>query len=440
MKKTGICNLLIIFLLLCLKLSAAPALLYYEVEDRLEELVLRLKFDEPVSFEAGEEKAKRRWNVFFPGCTSKYVKGRQDLDHVLAISFHVIKQQKGLRLLLYTRGDIPVTAKSLQNDTVVELVMENIYPTRTRLDPLDNRYVICIDPGHGFPDPGAEGKKSTEADINLLVGKALIKEINSRPGLVAFLTRDEDYKIKLEDRPKISDRADADLFISLHLNAFDGDDVHGYEVYYLSDEGASQSLNTKTRKLVAIENEGKIPEVVLQKKKSDMLNRIILDMQKDVTVNTSAMFAQSVAEKMSEVEVLSNRGVHRAAFVVLKTIKTPSILIELGFVTSKRDEDFYLSALGQVAVSRKIADGIEKFITEVKLPKKTATVKSMHVVKKIRIPSEPLKVDWYKIKPGDTLIKIAKHYKISYKKILTANPSVVPERIQVGQKLKIPIQ
>jgi N-acetylmuramoyl-L-alanine amidase len=412
-------------------LFGAVELTHYEMEDSNDYLKLRFNFFSSVpNYKVIEQKSKRRHLIRIPKGRSRFVKGRQDLDHLLGISFHVKNRKKYLDLVIYPRGPVPIEVNTLNNKKTIEVTFKNFYPRREELDPEGDKYVVCIDPGHGYPDPGAEGKNSTEAQINLLVAKQLKKELSSRAGVVAFLTRETDYKIKLEDRPKISDRASADVFLSLHLNAF-MPKIRGFEIYFLSEAGATQSVQANVSTSDSVQDSK-------EQSSKNILNKIILDMQKNSTVNISSLLAQSVSKEMGKIKGLRNRGVNRAAFVVLKTIKTPSILIEQGFITNLQDEKYFLSKQGQEEASERITDGIIKFLNQQNLrPKLPNLVEPRCIV--TRVPKEIPALDFYKVKPGDTLIKIAQIYNISYKSIMSANPGLKPSRIPVGKKLKIPV-
>lgn len=424
-------------------LSAKAFFSQYEVQEHLDALKLTLKFTEAVNYRLTHEPQKRCYILSIPESGTSYIKGRQDLSHLLAISFHVQTVRNGLNIVLYPRGTTPVSASLSPDRRNIEVVFSTKYPRREDFDRDGKKIVVCIDPGHGFPDPGAQSAKSNESDVVLTMAKRLRQEIESRNGMAAFLTREGDYIIQLEDRPRISDRAGADVYISLHMNAFSAPTVHGFEIFYLSAEGGEQTINEKIKELEEAENS--FPDNISGNQTgvpngNGVLNRILFDLQRNATTNSSSLFAQALNAEMGKVGKLRNRGVQRAAFRVLKTVNTPSVLIEMGFITSPRDEDYYLSEDGRAEMSARIADGIERFLRENNVQPKSSQDILDDVARSYVYPKDADKIEVYVVQPGDTLGRIARRFNVSQKSIMTENPEISkPDLIVVGKALRIKI-
>ena len=415
-------------------------------------LTLLFHFDRAIQYTHEYQSGKRRYRLEVQGARSLTLKGRQDLDHLLAVSFFLRNKKGALEILLYQRGFPPIDFRTIGDGKTLRVHLKNPYPLRAQLDPGGEKYVVCIDPGHGGHDPGAQGLMA-EKDMNLLVAKTLKEVLNEFPGISAFLTRDKDYKIKLEDRPKISDRAQADVFISLHMNS-STPPTRGFEIYYLSEEGADENVDNH---LSELEPETRSPEEEIRfLVNQDLVQKIILDIKQGENVNSSSVLAHSIGTEMKLIPGSRFRGVHRDAFVVLKTVNTPSVLIELGFITNKRDVNTYLSYKGRRTVAEKIAQGIRNFILEQNLlPKgrKLASDVSEQVLDYINSasplkpteilrskPKWPREIAYHEVQPGDTFNKIARLYNIPTSRLISANPGTQPSAIPVGKRLKIPLQ
>jgi N-acetylmuramoyl-L-alanine amidase len=227
------------------------------------------------------------------------------------------------------------------------------------------------------------------------------------------------------------------------MNAFSAPTVHGFEIFYLSAEGGEQTINEKIKELE--EEENSFPENGDGAKKTipngnGVLNRILFDLQRNATTNSSSLFAQALSAEMSKVGKLRNRGVQRAAFRVLKTVNTPSVLIEMGFITSPRDEDYYLSEEGRSEMSVRIADGIERFLRENNVKPKGPQDILVDVPRSYVYPKEADRIEVYVVQPGDTLGRIARRFNVSQKSIMTENPEISrPDLIVAGKALRIKV-
>ncbi len=434
-----------IILIFCCGTLESAKLQSFSTSEDTQGLTLELIFDAPVKAGISYQANGNVHIIRVPGAISPVFKGRQELDHLLAISFHIKAVKGALEFWFYPRGFFGVSLLPQLDSQTIRIHAKNGYPTREQINPDGKFQVVCIDPGHGGHDPGAPGSKSVEKQIVLALSRQLRDEINQLPGLKAVLTRDADYKLKLEDRPKISDRVGASLFISLHMNS-SLPQVRGYEVFYLSEKGATQTLEARlgeahSQASESIDSSNSETSSMGAVSSSDsILQQIIFDMQQVETLNSSAVLANVLADHLKETGRRS-RGVRRAAFVVLKTIDTPSVLIEMGYITNKDDEAFFVSPEGTKKVSSALAKGIYSYLKEqANHPKKTlkepATVKKSSGNQAGAV--EPVYAV-YTVKSGDTLGTLAIRHGVRYSSILAANAGLHPDKLFVGQKIRIPV-
>ncbi|MCO4782579.1 MAG: N-acetylmuramoyl-L-alanine amidase [Candidatus Cloacimonetes bacterium] len=414
--------------------SAKARLLSWQtLEDDLY-LKVQLNFDKAIKYSSYKVQKNHAHVYTVPNAVNSRFSKRQDLSHLLAISFWVSKYKRGLQFKFFPRGVEKLSSKLINKNKTLEVTFPSPYLARKQIDKRSENFVVCIDAGHGGQDPGAQGSFSNEKEVVLKMSRALRDEINKKPGLVAYMTRDSDYKIMLGDRGKINDYAGADVFISLHMNA-SVPSAHGFEIFYISKQGAKDYKSKSPKK--------NIPKILATKKeKSELiLNEILDDLMQNETMNESALFAQALAYEMKKVKSRRNRGVRREAFVVLKNIETPSVLIELGFITNKKDEAYFNSKSSRQEMSKHIANGVVKFLQKYKsLPKTVGDSFYKNTQRPIITKYPKILVEYidYKVKRGDTFLKIAKKFKVSFSKLKRANPKVNPDRLYVGKKLKIP--
>lgn len=216
--------------------------------------------------------------------------------------------------------------------------------------------VIAIDAGHGGRDPGALGRSGTlEKDITLAVGRKLQRVLNDTPGFRAVLTRDGDYYLGLRERMERAREAQADLFISLHADAFRDARAKGSSVYALSLNGASSEA---ARWLAERENAADLVGGVSLGDKDEMLASVLLDLSQTATIESSIDVAHEVLEELGGVNRLHKHSVQQAAFVVLKSPDIPSILVEAAFISNPHEERQLRSKSHQRDLAEAIRDGV----------------------------------------------------------------------------------
>jgi N-acetylmuramoyl-L-alanine amidase len=226
----------------------------------------------------------------------------------------------------------------------------------------DKEVVIAIDAGHGGIDAGAHGPNGTqEKKVVFAISKKLERLINKQPGMRAVMVRKGDYYIKLRDRMDIARQAKADLFISIHADAFNDTAIKGASVYTLSNNGASSEA---ARWLASNENAADLVGGVSLDDKDDVLASVLLDLSQSATKEASRNAAAKILQHFGEVGKLHKNEVQKAAFMVLKSPDIPSILVETAFISNPSEELDLISVVHQEKVATAIFKGIASYFRE----------------------------------------------------------------------------
>ncbi len=214
--------------------------------------------------------------------------------------------------------------------------------------------IVAIDAGHGGEDPGAVGPSGLyEKDVVLSIAQKLRARINAQPGMRAMLTRESDYFVPLQDRVGKARRVQADLFVSIHADAFMNPQARGASIFALSDKGATSAA---ARWMAKKENASDMVGGVNIKAKDSAVMRALLDMSTTAQIKDSLKLGQAVLSHLGKVGKLHKPRVEQAGFAVLKAPDIPSILVETGFISNPdeesklRDED-YQSKLADALMS-----------------------------------------------------------------------------------------
>jgi N-acetylmuramoyl-L-alanine amidase len=198
------------------------------------------------------------------------------------------------------------------------------------------RIVVAIDPGHGGEDPGAIGRRGTyEKNVTLAIARKLKALIDDEPGMRAMLTRDDDYFVPLGVRVQKARRVQADLFISIHADAFTTPTARGSSVFALSEHGATSAA---ARLLAQHENQADLIGGVNLDAREPILKRTMLDMSQTAQISDSLRVGRSVLDGIGTVNALHKGGVEQAGFAVLKAPDIPSILVETAFISNPDEE------------------------------------------------------------------------------------------------------
>ena len=227
---------------------------------------------------------------------------------------------------------------------------------------VDRLVTIMLDPGPGGEDPGAVGRGgSYEKTITLSIAKRLKAKIDAEPNMRAVLTRDTDYFVPLQMRVQKARRIQADLFVSIHADAFTRPDANGSSVFALSESGASSSA---ARYLAQKENAADMIGGVNIDVKDPALARTLLDLSQTATISDSLKLGRAVLEELGGINRLHKPQVEQAGFAVLKAPDIPSILVETAFISNPEEERRLNDEAYQNKMAEAIIAGIRKYFAK----------------------------------------------------------------------------
>ncbi|SFC39193.1 N-acetylmuramoyl-L-alanine amidase [Marinospirillum celere] len=316
------------------------------------------------------------------------------------------------------------------------LVVDLVMPDQTRVErappretlPREQRQIIiAIDPGHGGEDPGAIGPAGTlEKHVVWGISQHLAKLINDDPAFEAVLTRTGDYYVGLRQRVELARKARADLFLSVHADAYRTAQPRGSSVYVLSQRGASSE---SARWLADSENRadliGGVEGVLTLGDKDDILAGVLVDLSMTATLSESMKAGSRVLTNMGQVNRLHRRNVEQAGFLVLKSPDMPSMLIEAGFISNPQEEQRLRDPSYQRQLGAQIAKAVKEYFRE----------NPPH--NSILAASSNGQLTRYTIRRGDTLSEIARRNGVDIRELREIN-NLNGDTIRVGQTLRIP--
>ena len=320
---------------------------------------------------------------------------------------------------------------------VVDLVQQQSAPVKTvqqvdKAFPAKRDIVIAIDAGHGGEDPGAIGPgRVKEKAVVLSIARELAKLFNAEPGFRPVLIRDGDYYVGLRDRTRKARRAGADLFVSIHADAFKNSRPRGGSVWTLSERGASSEMG---RWLAGRENSADLIGGVgtLSKDSSNnLLEGVLLDMSMHSSINHSREVGGYVQKYMGKVAHMHKKSVQHAGFMVLKSPDIPSILVETGFISNHSEAKLLQKRDYQRKLARSIFNGIKAHFSR-KPPPGT-----LLAWKQNGGSGSSGALTRYKVARGDTLSLIASRNGVALKRLREVN-GLKSDVIRVGQVLQIP--
>lgn len=222
--------------------------------------------------------------------------------------------------------------------------------------------LVALDPGHGGEDPGAIGRAGTrEKDIVLAIAQRLKRLIDATPGMKAYMTRDGDYFVPLHVRVQKARRVKADLFISIHADAWIKPTARGSSVYALSQNGAT---STMARMMAQRENEADLVGGVNLGTHNAQVAKVLLDLSTAAQINDSMRVGGKVLSEIGKINRLHKRQVERAGFAVLKAPDIPSILVETAFISNPTEEKQLRSSKYQDQVARAMLSGIHDYFRD----------------------------------------------------------------------------
>jgi len=226
-------------------------------------------------------------------------------------------------------------------------------------EPKRGKPLIVIDPGHGGIDPGAVGENVNEKELTLAVAKALKKELEATGKFRVSLTRGKDVYIPLRERFGLAREKGADLFISLHADSHNDPLTRGASVYTLSEKAS----DAEAEALAAKENKSDIIAGVDLSKQNSVVTDILIDLAQRDTKNMSTRFASLLVKELKRETMLLGNTHRYAGFAVLKAPDVPSVLVEMGYISSSKDEALLSSAKHQKRLARAIRDAIVDYFS-----------------------------------------------------------------------------
>jgi N-acetylmuramoyl-L-alanine amidase len=239
--------------------------------------------------------------------------------------------------------------------------IEKIQPAQ-RTEISARTLVIAVDAGHGGEDPGAHGRKGThEKDVTLAIARKLKEQIDETPGMRAVLIRDGDYFIPLGGRVEKARKLHADLFVSIHADAFVKSNARGSSVFALSERGATSA---SARWLAKKENEADLIGGVNLAIKDPYLARTLLDLSQTAAIDDSMKVAKQVLRELGSINTLHRGFVEQAGFAVLKSPDIPSILVETAFISNPEEEHRLSDDKYREKLAHAILNGVKHYFAQ----------------------------------------------------------------------------
>ena len=345
-----------------------------------------------------------------------------------------IRQGTDLRLVFDLSASVRTSVFLLPpNDTTGHRVVIDLFDKTPTAEPkpvlsvesLEGRrdIVIAIDPGHGGEDPGASGPGGLrEKTVVLQIARRLENQLAKIPGFKPMLVRTGDYYVSLKNRRDKARALEADLFVSIHADAFREKSAHGASVYALSMRGAT---STTAQYLADTENAADLVGGVELAEMDPMLAGVLADLSMTGTLDASLNLGALILEQIDGVARLHKKRVEQAGFAVLKSPDVPSLLIETGFISNPGEAERLATPAYQDKMARAIRRGIQSWFARQPPPGTLLAWQREQGGREVTIAA------------GDTLSEIAERYGVTVASIKTNN-GLSRDVIYVGQTLVIP--
>ncbi len=310
----------------------------------------------------------------------------------------------------------------------------DLYP-KTRAEPVktvakvlppgtSRNVLVTIDAGHGGEDPGSIGASGThEKVITLAVARELKRVIDREPGMSAVLTRDGDYFIPHKERYQKARDAKADLFVSVHADAFTKSEARGSSVWVLSPRGATSEA---ARWLADSENRADLVGGVSLDTRDDTLAAVLLDLSQGATMEASNSVANQVHAAMRRVGPTHKNYVERANFIVLRSPDVPSILVETAFISNPAEEKRLNNPVERTKLAEAILEGIRNYFRMSPPPGSWFAANSARD-----------RASRHVVSSGETLSVIAARHGTSVTALRSMN-KLAHDSVRVGDVLEIP--
>lgn len=284
--------------------------------------------------------------------------------------------------------------------------------------------LVVLDPGHGGKDPGAIGPgRHAEKELVLAIAMKLKQLIDKQPGMRAILTRKGDYYIGLRERLDFARKYNADVFVSIHADAFIKRDSNGASVFALSQTGATSEA---ARWLAEKENYSELGGVNLSEldDQNGVIRTVLIDLSQTATIGASLQMGSRVLRSLDKITSLHNNEVEQARFVVLKSPDIPSILIETGFISNPREERNLSNSFYQTQLTNAIFAGLRRYFWD--YPPQGTRMEVMSGVNQ------------HIVRRGESLPAIAARYHVTVDALTAAN-HLSRLDLKAGQRLSVPL-
>lgn len=280
--------------------------------------------------------------------------------------------------------------------------------------------IIAIDAGHGGDDPGATGKRGTrEKDVVMAIARKLEALVKKEHGMRPVMIRRGDYYLGLRKRMKMARDMEADLFISIHADAFRDGRARGASVYALSQNSATSKA---AQWLANNENKADLIGGVSLDDKDDLLASVLLDLSRNATIAASLDAGSNILSELKKIGKVHKHRVEQAGFAVLKSPDVPSILVETGFISNRNEERNLRDKRYQQKLANALLKGMRRYFAQNAPP---GTILAMTDHRHV-------------IQSGETLSGIAKQYQVSQLTLRSAN-NLANSALKIGQTLRIPV-
>jgi N-acetylmuramoyl-L-alanine amidase len=324
-----------------------------ELDGELQQLPAKLSADDPFVSAA-------RVGQFKPGVTRVVFELKQKVNPQVFTLKPI--GDYGDRLVVDIYPTVPVDPiLALIEGAGAQAPNEPAAPQSIELVPKET-LIVAIDAGHGGEDPGARGRRGTrEKDVTLAIARDLKALVDKEPNMRGVLIRDGDYFVPLGKRVEKARKVRADLFVSIHADAFIKPHARGSSVFALSERGATSAA---ARWLAAKENEADLIGGINIDVDDITLKQVLLDLSQTATINESLKLATAVLGELGEINKLHKRHVEQAGFAVLKAPDIPSILVETAFLTNPTEEKKLRGRRYQRKVAHAVLEGIKQYFTD----------------------------------------------------------------------------
>jgi len=313
-------------------------------------------------------------------------------------------------------------------------------PVRQALAPSD--LIVAIDAGHGGEDPGAIGRRyrTREKDVTLAIARELYKLVAATPGMKPVMIRDGDYYVGLRKRIEKAERNDAEVFVSIHADAVPGRQARGSSVYALSLRGATSVLAK------ILEDKENAADLIGGADLGEMDNvtyKILVDMAQSMVIDDSVVLGADVLSALHGIGSVHHTKVQQAGFMVLKSPKIPSILVETAFISNPDEEKKLRDKTYQRRLAESILKGLKRAMPRL-IARRNGGGETLQAVAPSplapAVQSAQTAISGARehiVKPGETLSAIARLYDIHVDTLRFLN-GIQGNDLAVGTKLLVP--